>query len=67
MDKRVWTVDGFCSAHELTRGMFYKLKAQGKAPETIKLGRKTLITEEAASQWLRSLSGNAEKATPGAA
>ena len=54
MTRRVLTVDEFCTAHAITRGFFYKLRAQGQGPDTIKLGRKTLVTEEAASAWLKA-------------
>lgn len=67
MIRRVLTVDEFCTAHAMTRGLFYKLRSQGQAPETIKIGRKTLITEEAAATWLRSLSAQAQAPQGGAA
>ena len=59
--KRVWSVDEFCAAHEISRASFYKLRAQGEAPATFKLGRKTLITDSAASDWLRAVSGEGSK------
>jgi hypothetical protein len=33
--------------------MYYKLRAQGKAPATLPVGRHQTITEEADAAWVR--------------
>lgn len=63
---KVLTVDEFCAAHKLSRGQFYKMRAVGEGPSTFKLGRKTLIKESAASEWLRNISGEASATSKGA-
>ena len=51
MNKKMYEVDGFCEDHELSRAFLYKLWKQGKGPKKTKIGRKTLISEEAAAEW----------------
>ena len=41
----------FCEAHNLSRATFYNLLRDKKAPAIMKVGRRTLITAEAAKAW----------------
>ena len=59
--KACYSVDEFCSAHAISRAMFYKLRADGRAPRTMSVGTRTLISYEAAADWRRSCE-NAEVA-----
>jgi len=59
--KACYSVDEFCSAHAISRAMFYKLRADGKAPRTMSVGSRTLVSYEAAADWRRSCE-NAEVA-----
>ena len=49
--KACYSVDEFCSSHSISRAMFYKLRADGKAPRTMAVGSRTLISYEAAADW----------------
>lgn len=51
----MFTVEGFCRAHGISKAFFYKLHKEGKAPRLCKLGRKSLITAESARAWRREL------------
>jgi hypothetical protein len=53
VDADAYTVDQFCQRHGLSHSFFYKLKAKGVGPRTIKLNSKILITKEAAADWRR--------------
>lgn len=53
-EKACYSVDEFCSAHAISRAMFYKLRADGKAPRTMAVGSRTLISCEAAAAWRRA-------------
>jgi hypothetical protein len=60
----------FCRRHSLSEPFYYKLQRQGRGPQTIRLGARTLITVEAAARWRRALerkqaSENAEAGFPG--
>ena len=46
-------VGPFCEAHDISRAYLYKLWSQGKGPIYIQLGRRRLITAEAAAEWRR--------------
>jgi predicted DNA-binding transcriptional regulator AlpA len=48
------TVDDFCTAHGISRGLFYQLVKRGEAPKTFKIGRCTRISETAATAWVAS-------------
>jgi predicted DNA-binding transcriptional regulator AlpA len=52
--KACYSVDEFCSAHAISRAMFYKLRADGNAPRTMAVGSRTLISYEAAADWRRA-------------
>jgi predicted DNA-binding transcriptional regulator AlpA len=54
VERRAFTLNGFCEAHGISRAMFYKLLKAGQAPRLAKVGSKTLITNEAAAEWLRA-------------
>ena len=45
------SVEDFCNANGISQSFFYKLAKQGKAPRTMKVGRRTLVSSEAAQEW----------------
>ena len=47
-----FTIDEWCAHRKVSRPMFYKLDAQGKAPKTHNAGRKRLISPTADADWL---------------
>jgi hypothetical protein len=62
-DQEAYSISDFCDAHDISRPLFYSLKAQGQAPEIMRLGRRCLITKEAAAQWrARMTAQNAQRA-----
>lgn len=50
-----YDISMFCMAHNISRAFFYKLDEQGLAPKTMKLGRRVLISKEAAAAWRRKM------------
>ena len=54
VERRAFSLNGFCEAHGISRAMFYKLLKAGQAPRFAKIGSKILITTEAAAEWLRA-------------
>lgn len=57
--RSAFSIDEFCSAHRISRAMFYKLLDQGKAPRLMKVGTRSLISEEAAAEWRRQMEASA--------
>lgn len=51
MNKVTYSVTGFCDDHHLSKAFLYKLISLGKGPRLMKIGRRTLISTEAASDW----------------
>lgn len=49
--KPVMSIDQFCQAHEISRQFFNKLNKAGSGPAIIKVGRRVLISIEAAAAW----------------
>lgn len=45
------SVDQFCADHGFSRAMFYKLLKSGDGPRLMRVGKHTLISEEAAAKW----------------
>lgn len=50
IDREAFTVAEFCRSIGISRAFFYKLTAEQR-PGIIRLGRRVLITREAASEW----------------
>lgn len=59
-----FTIPEWCEHRRVSISMYYKLKAQGKAPETLPIGRHRTITAEADAAWARQrqAQANTEKA-----
>lgn len=47
-----------CEELGISKSFFYKLQAKGRGPATLKMGRRTLITREAADTWIANLQEN---------
>lgn len=46
-----YSIPEFCYAHRISVDHYYKLQREGKGPDTMKAGARTLITNEAAGRW----------------
>jgi hypothetical protein len=46
-----FTVDEFCRHHRICRGTFYNLIKHGRGPRIMKVGARTIVTDEAAADW----------------
>ena len=55
MNSQAFSVQQFCAAHGLSRAMFYILLRDVRAPTVMKIGRRTLISAEAAADWRRRM------------
>jgi predicted DNA-binding transcriptional regulator AlpA len=47
----VFSIATFCQAHKISRSFFYELLHRGCGPRLMKIGRRTLISSEAAAEW----------------
>ncbi|MGB7479871.1 MAG: hypothetical protein WA924_06065 [Burkholderiaceae bacterium] len=51
MNKPAFSIPQFCDDHNLSRAFLYKLIKDGQGPRLMKIGRRTLISAEAAADW----------------
>jgi hypothetical protein len=49
------SVNGFCAKHDLSRTKLYDLWAKGQGPRFFYVGNQRRISDEAASEWRRSM------------
>lgn len=54
-DPAAYTVSSFCEEHHISRSYLYRLWSEGRGPRRTKLGRRTLISGEAAAAWRRQM------------
>lgn len=58
-----FSVDEFCATHGgMSRVMFYELLKTGRGPRIMKVGRRTLVSVEAAAEWRRRMEQETEAA-----
>lgn len=48
---QAYSIDGFCAAHDISPTTYFKLKAEGSAPDEMRVGRRVRISVEAAARW----------------
>ena len=54
-ETQAYSIAQFCVSHGISRALFYLLLKDGKAPAIMKLGRRTLISAEAATEWRKKM------------
>lgn len=59
-DPLAFSVAEFCEKHRITKPTFYELVKRGTAPRIMKVGRRTLISIEAAADWRRQMEQGAQ-------
>ena len=50
-----FSIHEFCRRHGISRAHFYNLAKAGTAPKMMHVGRRTLISVEAAEEWRRRM------------
>jgi len=53
--KQSFSIREFCKLHDISRSLFYVLREKGEAPRVMKVGRRTLISAEAAAEWRKNM------------
>jgi len=51
----MFTIKQFCESHGFSRASLYNLWNEGRGPKTVRVGRRVMITAEAAAAWRRQL------------
>jgi hypothetical protein len=55
IDRAAYSVNEFAHAHGLSRAHLYNLWRDGIGPKAMRVGRRTLISKEAAAAWRREM------------
>lgn len=50
-DADAYSIPAFCRRHQISESYYFKLKNQGLGPATMQIGRRVLISREAAKHW----------------
>ncbi len=50
-EKKSFSIQHFCVIHGISRATFYNLVKKQLAPRLMKVGKRTLISAEAAAEW----------------
>ena len=56
--RAVFTVAEFCEAHRISQAKYYEMKKEGWGPVEMEVGRRRLISFEAAAEWRRKREAN---------
>jgi predicted DNA-binding transcriptional regulator AlpA len=62
VDRVAYSVIEFAQAHGVSRAHLYNLWKDGLGPKAMRVGRRTLISKEAAETWRRKMETDAEPA-----
>jgi hypothetical protein len=55
MTTAAYSVSEFCRAHSVSKAFFYNLLKRGEGPTVMRVGKRTLVSEEAAKNWRRRM------------
>jgi hypothetical protein len=55
MSTEAYSIVEFCRAHGVSRAFVYALLKRGEGPAVMKVGRRTLVSVEAAAEWRRRM------------
>jgi hypothetical protein len=50
-DPDAYSIRQFCDRHNISESFFFRLRARGEGPAMIAVGKRRLITREAARAW----------------
>jgi hypothetical protein len=59
-----YKIDEFCAAEKISRGMLYKIWAQGKGPRFHRVGGSVRISHAARKEWREQLEAEAVGSKP---
>jgi hypothetical protein len=57
MEREVFTIEEFCKAHSFSRAHYFNLRNRGEGPRVMHVGKRVLISREAAADWRRQCEG----------
>lgn len=61
LEAKTYSIKNFCLAHGISRATFYNLVKRQLTPRLMKVGKRTLISAEAAADWRVRMENNAQE------
>lgn len=58
--RNTFTLAEFCEEMDISRSFYHKLVNEGKGPRVMRLGRRVLISAEAAADWWGQMAGDSK-------
>jgi len=58
------SVSSFCADNGLSRSLFYRLLRDQRGPRVTKIGRRSLISAEAATEWRARMERETQQGAP---
>lgn len=53
MKPEAYTIEEFCQAHRFSRSQYFTMKKAGEGPREMAVGKRRIISPEAAVEWRR--------------
>jgi hypothetical protein len=60
-----FSIKQFCELHGISLDFYFKLQRRGLGPKVMRVGARTLISQESAAEWRRACEQGAPPTTPG--
>jgi len=57
-----YSIRTFCELHDISVDTYFRMQRRGEGPVTMKVGGRTLISQEAAAAWRRAREAAAQEA-----
>ena len=61
-NRQAYSITEFCTAYGISKVFLHSLWNRGEGPRRLKIGRKVLITREAAEEWVKAHEQNGNAA-----
>ncbi|VVC76770.1 hypothetical protein AQUSIP_20960 [Aquicella siphonis] len=61
LEPKSFSIQNFCHSHGISRATFYNLVKKQLAPRLMKVGKRTLISVEAAAEWRAQMEKTAKE------
>jgi predicted DNA-binding transcriptional regulator AlpA len=61
-DDKLLSIRNFCEENSISRSLFYRLVNDGRGPRLTHIGRRTLISSNAAAVWRKRMEQESVKA-----
>ena len=52
-EKLTFSIPVFCKLHDISMGTYYNLRERGEQPREMRVGKRVMISVEAAADWRR--------------